>query len=125
MIFLVLAIIPVMLFAENLAAIFTTNTQITRMTAEYLRITALAYISTAIAIISSSVLQGLIKAHLSLIFTLLRFFVIGIPAVMLFAYFLGLREMGIWLAILISSLIVALFGYWYVLKTIRKLGPSL
>ena len=125
MIFLVLAIIPVMLFAENLAAIFTTNTQITRMTAEYLRITALAYVSTAIAIISSSVLQGLIKAHLSLIFTLLRFFVIGIPAVMLFAYFLGLREMGIWLAILISSLIVALFGYWYVLKTIRKLGPSL
>lgn len=118
---LLVGIVIIFIFAENLAAIFTRDVAVISMTSYYLRITALSYIATAIGIISASVLQGLIKAHLSLVFTILRFFIVGIPAIMLFAYFFRLREIGIWIAILLSSLVVAGFGYFYVRRTVQKL----
>ncbi len=112
----------IFIFAENLAAIFTTDTEVISMTSYYLRIAAWAYLSTAIGIISASVLQGILKSHLSLVYTLLRFFVIGIPAITFFAYFLGLREIGIWTGILVSSMVVAVIGYFYVLGIVKKLA---
>src|SRR3989338_4388646 len=122
--FLTASILLVIIFADNLAGIFTTDKEVIVGTSYYLRITAIAYAATAVAIISGSVLQGLAKAHLSLMFAFLRFFVIGIPAIMIFAYFLELREIGIWIAILVASILVALFGYWYVLREIKKLSAK-
>ncbi len=119
--FLVVSILLVFIFADNLAGIFTTNKEVITGTAYYLRITAIAYAATAIAIISGAVLQGLAKAHLSLMFAFLRFFVITIPAIMIFAYFLNLKEIGIWIAILVAGIIVAIFGYWYVMREIKKI----
>ena len=119
-VFLIVGILAVFIFADKLAAIFTTSKTVTDMTTEYLRLTALGYLSTAIIIISSSALQGLTKAHLSLVLTILRFFIISIPAIMIFAYFLNLRETGIWIAMLVSSIIVAVFSYFYIIRVIKQ-----
>jgi len=123
-IFLAVAMVLVFIFATSLAAIFTKDSQVIDMTSTYLRLTVVSYFSTAIIIISSSVLQGLIKANLSLVLTILRFFIITIPAIMIFAYFLNLREIGIWIALLVSSILVAVFSYFYVLRTIEKIKLS-
>ena len=123
--FLVISIVIVLIFADNLAGIFTKDKEVIVGTAYYLRITAIAYAATAVAIISGSVLQGLAKAHLSLVMAFLRFFVVTIPAILFFTYFLGLKEMGIWISILLASVLVAIFGYWYVMREIKKLGLTL
>ncbi len=123
--FLVISIVIVLIFADNLAGIFTKDKEVIAGTAYYLRITAIAYAATAVAIISGSVLQGLAKAHLSLVMAFLRFFVVTIPAILFFAYFLGLKEIGIWISILLASVLVAIFGYWYVMREIKKLKLTL
>ncbi len=119
--FLAVGVVAVFAFADRLAAIFTTDSAVISMTTYYLRLTAIGYISTAVIILSSSLLQGLTKAHLSLVLTVMRFFIISIPAIMVFAYFLNLREVGIWAAILFSSMLAAAFSYWYVRKQMAKL----
>ena len=122
--FLVAGIAAVLIFAPQLAGIFTKDAKLIEMTTTYLRITSLAYIGVAILIISGSVLQGLAKAKHALMLTFLRMVVISIPAVLLFAYFLGLRELGIWLGVLASTLIMAGISYWYVNRMIGKLQLS-
>ena len=118
--FSIVGVIAVFIFADKLAAIFTDSQTVIEMTTQYLRLTAVGYLSTAVIIVSSSVLQGLAKAHLSLVLTILRFFIISIPAVLVFAYFLNLREIGIWAGILISSICVAVFSYFYLNRVLKK-----
>ncbi len=119
LIILCIGMAAIILFAEYIASIFTTDQTVITLTSEYLRISAIGYITTACMIISNSVLQGLGRAQHAVAIILLRFFIIMVPALILFTYFLKLP--GIWIALLITGILVAIIAYWHVLRTIRKL----
>lgn len=119
---LLIGLVLVIIFSKSLAEAFTPDQQLQHMIVTYLWIVTFSYVPVGVIIISGSVLQGLGKAEHGLALTLMRVFVVLVPLFWIFAYTLDYKEIGIWIALTLSSIIVALISYWYVLKTIKKLA---
>ena len=90
--------------------IFTTNPDIIDETVTYFRIIAFSYIPFAVGIISTRVISGAgdTKRSLKIVATILL--LIQLPMAYLLSMYTGLDQTGIWISILFSQVLFAVFG---------------
>lgn len=79
----------------------------------------LLYLSLGITILSTYYLQATLRKTMSMIIALLRSMVLSVLLLYLLPLFLGV--LGVWLALPVSELIVAIIALIYITKTNRSL----
>lgn len=117
---ILIGVVLIFAFSQPLASLFTDDPELIDMVVIYLYIITISYIPTGILIVSSSALQGLGRAQDALILNLMRVFAFSIPSFWVLAYLLNLKEIGIWVGITLSTLLIAIISYSYVLKIIER-----
>lgn len=123
MVFVFMEIIGLILFLfpEFFIGIFTKNIEVIGYGASYLRITALAYGLIGISMVISSAFQGAGKGIQTLVITALRLIVLSVPLAYLLSVVFEIGVTGIWIGMLISSIISFIVAViWFRLGTWKK-----
>jgi Na+-driven multidrug efflux pump len=109
------------IFAKPIASIFTDDTEIVRITIQYIRIIVFSYPLIAIGLNTGRVLQGLGKGIPSLVITSTRVILVAIPLAYVFVFIFNLGLVSVWIALLIAGFISVCIGIVWLIQTIRKL----
>ena len=97
--------IVVEIFPRALISIFTTDRVVIREGVGYLRIVALGYIPFSIMFIMHGVLRGAGDTLTTMFFTLFSLWLVRLPLAIWFSRGWSLHEQGIWMAIVLSSVL--------------------
>ncbi len=109
-----------MLFGQYIIGIFTEDAQVMRYALLYLWIVGGSYGFMAAAMIESSVFQSMGRSWPGFWIAITRFVVVSIPLSYLFAVVLHLPIWSIWIAIALSNVVAASFGYWWSNRGIKE-----
>lgn len=115
------AALMILALSGILPPVFTSDTSVTSMASEYLKILALSYPLIGITIITSSSFQALGKGIHSLVIVAARSLLILIPAAYYLAYHTGLGISGIWFGILMSTGFSAIVAFMWIEAVFRGL----
>jgi len=118
-IYLMVFFVVVMVFAEYLVGIFSTDLELISLGTYAIRLIILAYPLVGFQIISGGLYQALGKARPALILSLLRQIIILIPLVIVLPLFLKLN--GIWLAFPISDILSAIVTFFMLRHEVKSL----
>ncbi|MBW2977720.1 MATE family efflux transporter [Candidatus Woesearchaeota archaeon] len=109
------------IFPHFFFRIFSSDPELIGYGVDFLRILSLAYIFVAVSITIGSAFQGAGYATPTLIMTVVRLFILGIPLALLFAFVLGYGLKGVWIGIALSTLISTVISViWFKLGTWKK-----
>ena len=109
-------------FPQTILKMFNANQAMLDIGISGLRILSLAFILSTIGIVMAGVFESLGKGSLSLIISLLRQFIIIIPASLLLIPFLGLN--GVWLTFPLSEIIASLVAFILFIKVYKGINPK-
>ena len=115
-----IGVISVTLFASQLMAAFTKDSQVIDIGAEYLRVAVLFFFAYIFLNISVSTLQGMKKPFYAIFVGAYRQFLIPLPLFYLFAVYLDWGTKGIWWGIFFANWSAAIFTYFYTRRQIHK-----
>ncbi|MGK0469290.1 MATE family efflux transporter [Clostridium sp.] len=110
-----------MLFGKFFAGIFSSSSSVISLVQQYLWIVPLSYSAQGILMISSASLIVMNKPIISASLTLIRLFAIYVPLAFLGSHYFGL--IGVWVAITISFIIIAIAAHM-IMKVKLKLLQS-
>jgi MATE family multidrug resistance protein len=90
------------------------NAAVVRLAISFLAVGALFQIADGAQVVSAGMLRGLHDTTLPMIFAALGYWVIGLPAGAVLAFWMGLGGVGIWIGLAIGLVVVALLllGRW-------------
>ena len=117
---IVIGVVSVALFSNQLMAAFTKDTQVIEIGAEYLRVAILFFFAYIFLNISVSTLQGMKKPFYAIFVGAYRQFLIPLPLFYLFAVYLDWGTKGIWWGIFIANWSAAIFTYFYTRRQIHN-----
>ncbi|MFR6099901.1 MAG: MATE family efflux transporter [Longibaculum sp.] len=109
-------------FPQTILKMFNANQAMLDIGISGLRILSLAFILSTIGIVMAGVFESLGKGSLSLIISLLRQFIIIIPASLLLIPFLGLN--GVWLTFPLSEIIASIVAFILFIKVYKGINPK-
>ena len=109
-------------FPQTILKMFNANQAMLDIGISGLRILSLAFILSTIGIVMAGVFESLGKGSLSLIISLLRQFIIIIPASLLLIPFLGLN--GVWLTFPLSEVIASIVAFILFIKVYKGINPK-
>jgi putative MATE family efflux protein len=115
---IVIGVVSVALFSNQLMAAFTKDTQVIEIGAEYLRVAILFFFAYIFLNISVSTLQGMKKPFYAIFVGAYRQFLIPLPLFYLFAVYLDWGTKGIWWGIFFANWSAAIFTYFYTRRQI-------
>ncbi|MCK5474818.1 MAG: MATE family efflux transporter [Candidatus Aenigmarchaeota archaeon] len=99
---------------QRIAAVFTDDVEIIRMTAQYLKIVSPTFVFMAIGLITLSSFQGMGNGMPQLVMTIMRLFVVMVPLSYILSIVLGMGLTGVWYAVAISSILTGIVsGIWF------------
>lgn len=107
-----------LLFAEQIAGIFTQDPLVIEITANYLKIISFSYSFLGIMMISLSMLNGINKPILAMLTTIFRMFILYIPLAFILSKWFDLN--GIFWAAFIANIAAGLIGAVFVIRKLRK-----
>lgn len=122
--------ILIIIFRKQLIYVFTTNQEVIRLGAEYLKIIGVFYVFFALMFISNGIIRGSGDTLPTLIFTLFALWFIRVPLAVVLSKKIGLSgvwwAIGIgWMAGFILSIIYYFTGRWIEKSVIGKPQPKL
>ena len=117
---IIVGVVGVALFASNLMAAFSKDTQVIEIGTEYLHVAVLFFFSYIFLNISVSTLQGMKKPFYAIFVGAYRQFLIPLPLFFLFAIYLGWGTKGIWWGVFFANWSAAIFTYFYTKRQIHK-----
>ncbi|MFH1368439.1 MAG: MATE family efflux transporter [Elusimicrobiota bacterium] len=100
-------------FPARIASIFTNEPQVIAITVGYIRIVSISYFFIAVMFALQGVVRGAGDTLYMFLFTLLGLVIIRYPIAVLLIKYTSLREHGIWIAIVLSTIISLALNYWY------------
>jgi len=105
----------VIAFGKNLMGMFTRDTEVMAIGANYLRIVGLTYVLFSTMFINNGVMRGAGDAFIPMINTVLALWVVRIPCALLFSGPLGMGVDGLWWSVPAGWLMGVSFSTWYYL----------
>lgn len=108
------------LFGRFFAAIFSSSPNVIILVQQYLWIVPLSYCAQGILLISGATLIVLNKPIISALLTIIRMFMIYIPLAFLGSHYFGI--IGVWVAIIISFLIIAIAAHVIVKSKLKQIA---
>lgn len=126
-IFEFIVMIFVMIFASQIAGVFTTAEASARLTPDlttFFHISAFFYPAVAWGMLSSSMFQGTGKGINALIITLLRTVILTPPLVLVFTFTFGMGLEGVWWGLVTANIIGSVVSYTWAKSYLRKLRSS-
>jgi putative MATE family efflux protein len=106
--------VGIYLFAETIAGIFTDDRRVVELTADYLHVAVFGYFLFVIGQTATRSLSGAGHALRSMMIIAAILFLVQVPLAFVLSRLTPLGETGIFLAIAISYLILAIVGTWVV-----------
>ena len=99
---------------------FTQNTEIVLIASQLLIIAAMFQLFDGLQVVFIGILRGVEDFKYSTLITLIGYWIIALPLAYLFAFVFNLNVYGIWYALLISLIFVALTLYFRIRYLIKK-----
>jgi len=116
------------LFREFLPSLYIDDMEVIQMSASLLVIAALFQLSDGIQVVGLGALRGMADVRVPTLVTLVAYWVIGLPLGYVFAFVMGMQEVGIWYGLLIGLTItgIMLLYRFHSLsaKLLRKYNPQ-
>lgn len=100
--FMSLTAVIFVLFREFLPSLYIDDMDVIKMSASLLVIAALFQLSDGIQVVGLGALRGMADVRVPTIVTLVAYWVIGLPLGYVFAFVIGMLEVGIWYGLLIG-----------------------
>jgi multidrug resistance protein, MATE family len=107
-IFMACTAIVFFVFKDFLPSLYIDDLSVIKLSASLLVIAGLFQLSDGIQVVGLGALRGLSDVKLPTYFTLIAYWVIGLPLGYYFSFYLGLAEQGIWYGLLIGLTITGL-----------------
>lgn len=101
-IFMSISAIIFIVFREFLPSLYINDTGVIKMSATLLVIAGLFQLSDGIQVVGLGALRGMSDVRIPTIVTLVAYWIIGLPLGYVFAFVLGMKEVGIWYGLLIG-----------------------
>jgi putative MATE family efflux protein len=118
---ILVGIISVMIFAEPLLKIFSSDPQVILIGKEYLGVATLFFFAYIFLNISVSTLQGIKKPMYAIFVGTYRQFLLPLPLFLLLSIHLGWGTKGIWWGIFFANWSAAIFTFFYTRNRLKKL----
>ena len=122
MIWGVLVFIVLLLFRQPIAAVFTNDPNVVKITASYFLIVGASYGFQGLVILSTASFNGLNKPYPSAFFSLLRMMVLYVPLAWIASKYFGLN--GVFWSGLIANIIAGSLAYLFLYKKVCRLEGS-
>lgn len=125
---ILIGIISVSIFSEQLMKIFTSDRQVILIGKEYLHVAVLFFFAYIFLNISVSTLQGIKKPFYAIFVGAYRQFLLPLPLFLLLSVHLGWGTKGIWWGIFFANWSAAIFTFFYTrrkLQHIQLLGNKI
>jgi len=107
-VFMTFTAITFFIFREFLPSLYIDDIEVIQLSASLLIIAGLFQLSDGIQVVGLGALRGMSDVKLPTYYTLVAYWVIGLPLGYFFAFVLGLKEQGIWFGLLIGLTITGL-----------------
>ncbi len=123
-IFEMIVMLIVMIFASQIAGVFTTAEESARLTAPlviYFQISAIFYPGVAWGMLSSSMFQGVGEGSKALTVTLLRTVILTPPLALLLVYTFDMGLEGAWWGLVLANVIGSVVSYTWAMSYLKKL----
>ncbi len=118
---ILVGIISVAIFSEQLLKIFTADPQVIHIGKEYLGVGVLFYFAYIFLNISVSTLQGIRKPMYAIFVGTYRQFLVPLPLFILLSVNLGWGTNGIWWGIFFANWSAAIFTFFYTRRKLQRL----
>ncbi|WP_106133208.1 MATE family efflux transporter [Mongoliibacter ruber] len=89
-------------FREFLPSLYIDDVEVIKMSATLLIIAGLFQLSDGIQVVGLGALRGMSDVKVPTIVTLIAYWVIGLPLGYVFAFYMGMEEVGIWIGLLVG-----------------------
>lgn len=112
----ILGIVAVYLFQKDLISMFVdpqANPIITDYAVEFSNFSFLNIPSMGFYFIYLAIFQGLGRMKMGLNFSMIRLWLIRIPLLFIFINFTNMEQMGVWVAMIISNIVVLFYGHYH------------
>jgi multidrug resistance protein, MATE family len=101
-IFMSVSAVIFIVFREFLPSLYINDVEVIKMSATLLVIAGLFQLSDGIQVVGLGALRGMSDVRIPTIVTLVAYWIIGLPLGYVFAFVLGMNEVGIWYGLLIG-----------------------
>jgi MATE family multidrug resistance protein len=101
-IFMTVSAVIFIVFREFLPSLYINDAGVIKMSATLLVIAGLFQLSDGIQVVGLGALRGMSDVRIPTIVTLVAYWIIGLPLGYVFAFVLGMNEVGIWYGLLIG-----------------------
>ena len=121
---ILIGIICVSVFSEQLMKIFTSDQHVVHIGKEYLHVAVLFFFAYIFLNISVSTLQGMKKPFYAIFVGVYRQFLLPLPLFLLLSVHLGWGTKGIWWGIFFANWSAAIFTFFYTRMKLQKLQAA-
>lgn len=111
--------IAAILFSNEIAAAFSTNTEVIEITSKYLLIISFSFGFQGVMVLSAALFNGINKPIPSAIFVILRMLALYLPLAYLASHLMGLY--GIFWAAFIANIIIGFISFIWINKVLNKI----
>jgi len=105
-----------MIFAPQIAGIFSDNPDVVATAVDYIRLVALSYFIFSVATIGNNIINGAGGTKFTMISTMVQTYVFRIPLAYLFARVLGMGGRGVYYAVLFTPWFGMIMALYYVIS---------
>ncbi|MFO8023187.1 MAG: MATE family efflux transporter [Perlabentimonas sp.] len=115
----IVVFIVLILFASNIASVFTNNAEVVEITRKYFYIVGASYGFQGLVMLSTASFNGANRPFPSAIFSAVRMLILYVPLAWIGAKFIGIT--GVFWAGFTANVVVGILAFWFLHRTINKI----
>lgn len=115
----IVVFIVLILFASNIASVFTNNAEVVEITRKYFYIVGASYGFQGLVMLSTASFNGANRPFPSTFFSAVRMLILYVPLAWIGAKFIGIN--GVFWAGFTANVVVGILAFWFLHRTINKI----